>query len=76
MKCLLFIRAALVMPSFHSNRTGTKTAREMVLLEQSSSTSRGQIKADLAFITVHSPARNQHVNRVDAFTVWISEMLL
>lgn len=53
------------MLSLHSNRTGTKTARETALLEQSSSASQGQIKADVALITIHSPACNM-VNYVDA----------
>lgn len=59
------MRAALVMASLQSNRTGAKTARETAVLEQSSSASQGQIKADLALLTIHFPACNM-VNYVDA----------
>lgn len=46
----------------------TKIGREMALLDQSSSTSQGQIKVDLALDTIHSLASNM-VNCADVSRV-------
>lgn len=63
------------MVSLHGNRTGTKTARETALLEQSSSASQGQIKVDWALLTIYSSACHNG-ELLMLLTVWISEMLL